>query len=172
VTRISENRFAVLISAVLVSTSSVLAEDLATPKDKVILTISGAIEHTNEPGLAQFDHAMLSQMKAVTFQTSTIWTDGPQVFTGVALVDLLDDLGAEGTGLHVIAANDYTIEIPMSDVVEGGPILAYARNGSQMTLRDKGPLWIVYPYDLNPAYQSETIYARSVWQVDRIEVVR
>jgi hypothetical protein len=170
--RISENRVAVVFSAFLASAGAVFAEDLAVPKDKVILTVSGAIERTNDVGVARFDHAMLSQMQPVTFRTTTIWTDGPQEFTGVALVDLLDSLGAEGTGLHIIAANDYSIEIPMSDAVDGGPILAYARNGSQMTLREKGPLWIVYPYDLNPAYQSETIYARSVWQVDRIEVVR
>ena len=41
-----------------------------------------------------------------------------------------------------------------------------------MTLRDKGPLWLVYPYDADTAYQSEVIYARSVWQLDRIEVLR
>jgi hypothetical protein len=41
-----------------------------------------------------------------------------------------------------------------------------------MSVRDKGPLWVVYPFDDVPAYQSETIYSRSIWQLDRIEVVR
>jgi hypothetical protein len=54
--------------------------------------------------------------------------------------------------------------------VTGGPIVAFARNGAPMPLRDKGPLWIVYPYDSNPDYQSELIYSRSIWQLDRIEV--
>ncbi|RYH00603.1 oxidoreductase, partial [Salipiger sp. IMCC34102] len=39
-----------------------------------------------------------------------------------------------------------------------------------MQVRDKGPLWIVYPYDDTPEYRSEVIYSRSIWQLDRIEV--
>jgi hypothetical protein len=31
-------------------------------------------------------------------------------------------------------------------------------------------LWIVYPYDRSPDYQSETIYARSIWQLRRIHL--
>jgi hypothetical protein len=38
-----------------------------------------------------------------------------------------------------------------------------------MSIREKGPLWLVYPYDLNKAYQSETIYSRSIWQLVRID---
>jgi hypothetical protein len=48
--------------------------------------------------------------------------------------------------------------------------VAYLRNGAEMSMRDKGPLWIVYPYDAKPDYQSELIYSRSIWQLDRIEV--
>jgi hypothetical protein len=62
------------------------------------------------------------------------------------------------------------VSIPVSDATSGGPIIAFARNGEAMSVREKGPLWIVYPYDADPAYQSETIYARSIWQLDRIRV--
>jgi hypothetical protein len=36
-------------------------------------------------------------------------------------------------------------------------------------VRDKGPLWLVYPYDSVSAYQTEVIYARSIWQVKQME---
>ena len=39
-------------------------------------------------------------------------------------------------------------------------------------MRDKGPLWIIYPYDQNTDYQTEVIYSRSIWQLDRIEVLK
>ena len=55
--------------------------------------------------------------------------------------------------------------------VQDGPILAYLNDGEEMPVRDKGPLWVVYPYDLNASYQSEVIYSRSIWQLDRIVVV-
>lgn len=41
-----------------------------------------------------------------------------------------------------------------------------------MSVRDKGPLWVIYPYDSDPALQSEVTYARSIWQLVRIEAVR
>ena len=45
------------------------------------------------------------------------------------------------------------------------------RNGGRMSVRDKGPLWIVYPFDSSEEYQAELIYSRSIWQLVRIEVL-
>ncbi|GHC50621.1 oxidoreductase [Gemmobacter tilapiae] len=137
----------------------------------MVLTVTGLIGATNGEGAATFDLAMLEALDRKTFATTTIWTEGQQVLSGVPLVELLAHLKIKGRTLKVTAVNDYSIEVPISDAVQGGPILAYLNNGQRMTLRDKGPLWLVYPYDQNPAYQSETIYARSVWQLDRIEVL-
>lgn len=111
----------------------------------------------------------LRQMPAVEFETSTIWTEGVTTFTGVALNTLLDELGIDSGTLKAVAANDYAVQIPVSDAVEGGPIMAYDRDGQPMSLREKGPLWVVYPYDSNSDYQSEVIYSRSIWQLTRIE---
>ena len=74
--------------------------------------------------------------------------------------------------LRATAINDYTVEIPVSDAVEGGPIIAYSVDGKPMSVRDKGPLWVIYPYDSGAQYRSEVIYSRSIWQLDRIEVVK
>jgi hypothetical protein len=41
-----------------------------------------------------------------------------------------------------------------------------------MSLREKGPLWIIYPFDSSPEYQTELTYSRSIWQLNRIEVQR
>ncbi|MEY4982042.1 MAG: hypothetical protein RIR62_308 [Pseudomonadota bacterium] len=143
---------------------------LDAPTGETILTVSGAIQHRNDGDTARFDLAMLEAMPAVTIETSTIWTDGVQSFTGVSLKDLLDRLGAEGGTIAASALNDYTVEIPVSDAVEGGPILAYAMNGKALSVRDKGPLWVVYPYDSKSEYQTEVIYSRSIWQLAKIDV--
>lgn len=70
------------------------------------------------------------------------------------------------------AVNDYTIEFPVEDALKDGPIIAFLRNGEEMSVRDKGPLWIIYPYDQDPAYRTEVVYSRSIWQLDRIAVQR
>ena len=146
------------------------SEPLAPPAGEVVLTVSGQIAQTNAPDGAALDVAALEAMGPVEFETSTIWTDGVQTFRGVPLVTLMERLGAEGEVIAASALNDYTIEIPLTDAVEGGPIVAFEQNGKLLSVRDKGPLWIVYPYDLRTDYQSEVIYARSIWQLARIEV--
>jgi hypothetical protein len=49
-------------------------------------------------------------------------------------------------------------------------ILAIKRNGEYMSVRDKGPLFVIYPYDSSPDLKSQTYYARSAWQVAKIDV--
>ena len=70
----------------------------------------------------------------------------------------------------LVQINDYAVEIPSDDWVEGGPIVAYLNNDEPMSVREKGPLWVVYPYDSDAAYQTEVTYSRSIWQLDRIIV--
>ncbi|SLN10191.1 Oxidoreductase molybdopterin binding domain protein [Roseivivax jejudonensis] len=146
------------------------AQALPEPEGEVILTVTGAIETTNEGDAAAFDLDMLEALGPVTIRTTTIWTEGEQTFTGVPLVTLMEAVGAEGDVLSATAINDYAVEIPRDDWVEGGPIIAYLNNGSPMSVRDKGPLWVVYPFDDNTEYQTEVVYSRSIWQLDRIVV--
>lgn len=146
------------------------AGELPKPTGPVLLTVTGAIENTNAEGAALFDRAMLESLGPVSFETTTIWTDGRQRFTGVELSRLMDAVGAHGDVADATAVNDYAIDIPREDWISGGPIVAYLTNGAPMSLRDKGPLWVVYPYDSKTNYQSEVIYARSIWQLDRIIV--
>ena len=146
------------------------ADPLPAPTGTPILTVTGAITATNDGDAAIIDAAMLEAMGTVTLETSTIWTEGVQSFKGVPLNVLLERLGAEGTTIAASALNDYTVEIPVTDAVEGGPILAYEVNRKPLSVRDKGPLWVVYPYDSSADYQTEVIYARSIWQVARMEI--
>jgi len=139
--------------------------------DKALLTVTGAIATTNSPGAAVFDRDMLAALPRTTFTTSTIWTEGEVRFAGVELRSLLDRLGVTGGTLRITAINDYSVQIPAAEVVAGGALLADLRDGKPMSVRDKGPIWVVYPYDSSPDFRNEVIYSRSVWQVDRIEVL-
>lgn len=147
-----------------------LRAELAQPTGPVLLTVTGQITQTNADKAARFDLEMLRALPVRRFTTTTIWTTGPQEFTGVALSDLLAVLGADGQTLRSIALNDYAVDIPSSDAQTDGPILAYELNGEPMSIRDKGPLWVVYPYDSNSRFRTEVVYSRSIWQLNRIEI--
>lgn len=147
---------------------SVMAEEDAMP----LLTVSGDIAHATDDAVLSLDLEALRALPETTFETSTIWTDGVHSFTGVSLADLMADLGVQDGMLIATAINDYSVEIPVSDAVEGGPIVAYLMDGEEMTVRDKGPLWVIYPYDSDADYRTEVIYSRSIWQLDRLEIVQ
>lgn len=163
------------ILAMLVMTmvsSSVLAKDAALPlpEGPVILTIEGAIERTNRDGVAEFDRAMLKKIGMHSLETTTPWSDGVQHYEGPLMRDLLAAVGASGSELKVTALNDYSAPALVSDYHESDVILALKENGAYMRVRDKGPLFIVYPYDSDPQLHNELIYSRSVWQIKSIRV--
>lgn len=139
--------------------------------DETVLTITGAVSQSNTGDAWEFDMSALKALPSASFVTTTTWTEGDQRFDGVPLIALMEHVGSSGNALRAVALNDYSVSIPMSDAVNGGPIVAYMRNGSEMSVRDKGPLWIIYPFDDNETYKTEEYYSRSIWQLDRIEVV-
>lgn len=134
--------------------------------DQTLLTVTGP------DGARSYDLAALEALETVQFATATIWTEGTPEFTGVPLMTLLEDAGiAEGT-VMATAINDYAVQIPVDEITAEYPVVAYRVDGQTMSVRDKGPLWVVYPYDANPDLQSEIAYSRSIWQLDRIAVAK
>lgn len=148
------------------------ADGLPDPKGEVLLIISGDLALTNGDHVARFDAQMLQDIGAATFKTSTVWTEGTPEFTGVRLADLVAKLGITAPVLSMVAVNDYMVEVPLSDAVADGPIIAYEMEGKPMSVRDKGPLWLIYPYDSKADYQSEMIYSRSIWQLVKIDLTK
>lgn len=137
---------------------------------EVILTVSGGPDANGQSIDATYTLAQLQALPKTSFTTTTMWTEGEQSFEGVELRSFLEALNVTEGRLIAAAINDYRIEMPISDVRAGGPIIAYLNNGQEMSVRDKGPLWIVYPYDSAPEYQSEVVFSRSIWQLNRIEI--
>jgi hypothetical protein len=146
-----------------------MADPLPQPQGPVILTVSGAVEVTNAPGEARFDREMLESLGSATIRTSTVWTDGVKAFTGVSLKSVLNRVGARGTRLRAHALNDYEVEIPLTDL-RYNPLLALAMDGQALTVRDRGPVWIVYPRDAHPALRNAQQDTRWIWQLDRLRV--
>ncbi len=86
------------------------------------------------------------------------------------------DYVVERPGGKVLASADGAGPLTPDDVAQSSVAwlkllqLEMLGRGQYMTPRDKGPLFIVYPYDSNPDLKNQKFYSRSVWQVARIEV--
>ena len=146
------------------------ADGLAAPTGDVVLHVTGKISKTNNGDAADFDMAMLEALAGRTTTTATPWYDATKTFSGPLGSALLDAVGASGTSMKVVALNEYETEIPVSDFTQYPVILATKLDGEAMSVRDKGPIFVIYPFDEMPDLNNETYYGRSAWQVKSIEV--
>ncbi len=142
------------------------AEPLPEPHGPVVLTVDGRISNTNRDGAADFDIALLKRFGGATMTTETPWADGQITFEGISGPQLLELLGAQGEAVTAVALNDYQVEIPIADFRKPDLLLiAYLRDGEAMSVRDKGPLWIVFPFSARPDLDPVTYQSRSIWQL-------
>jgi hypothetical protein len=157
---------ALLISMVATAPASALEP----AKGKPILVVSGTVANTNSEKGAVFDREMLESLGTISFRTMTPWYDGPVEFEGVPIRKVLEAAGATGENIVAVALNDYKVSMPMADAERFDVILALKRDGKYMAVRDKGPLFIVYPFDSDAELQRQVYYGRSVWQLAHLIV--
>jgi hypothetical protein len=157
-------------AAVFGPSADAAAQRLAEPSGRVILEVSGKVSNTNAPSRARFDLKALEALGITKVTTSTPWTEGKKVFEGIRLSDLLKAVGADGATITPVALNDYKLDIPREDFDKYPVILAYRMDGEELRVRDKGPLWIVYPRDDFPELDNRLIRSRWVWQVKELMV--
>jgi hypothetical protein len=119
----------------------------------------------------RFSEADLLALPQVTIRTRTEFTDGVVEFVGPLARDAiaLVDAGA-ATTVHLVAANDYAIDIPFSDFTDYDVILALQTNGERLSIRDKGPIWLMYPLDDHAELQDPMYNNRLIWQLTVIEL--
>ena len=161
---------AALALVLFVAGNSAQSAPLPQPKGEVILEIAGRIGNSNGGDIATFDREMLETLGLETIKTATPWHTGEVRFEGCSLKKLMANVDASGKTVKAIALNDYVTMIPIEDFEKYGTILALKRDGQYMPIRDKGPLFIIYPYDSDPNLRSQMYYARSAWQVKRLEI--
>ncbi len=143
---------------------------LDPPGGLVVLTVSGNVSEPNVGPDAHFDMGMLARLPQHSFVTSTPWYGAPRKFSGPLLRDVLAAAGARGTRLRATALNDYVVNLPVSDTQQHGVLLAILLDDKPMAVRDKGPLFIIYPFDSNAALRNAVYYSRSAWQLKSIQV--
>lgn len=148
---------------------SVLAAGLGAPKGPVLLTVSGEISGESGAEVFQFDRDMLQSLDWQEIRTFTSFTEGEQVFAGPTLASLLQAVGATGQTITATAINDYAVDIPFSDATQHNVILAMDWNGAPMRIRDKGPIWVVYPLSEGQA-QRQLFDAQMIWQLNRLSI--
>ena len=150
--------------AMFVSTQVMAKEH--KPSDKVLQVFQQTADKSQSPTLVmEFEMSSLKKMPQHAFTTHTPWYQNPVAFTGPLLRDILNATKVKGHSITAIGIDDYKDKLPFSDAMNFDVILAHSLNGEPMTVKNKGPLFLVYPYDSKNELQSARYYQRSVWQL-------
>ena len=136
--------------------------------NRPVLTVLG--DFPNGSKGVEFSIAELEDLGLLTIRTETPWHEGTVEFIGTRVIDILNAVGAQGKWVEATALNDYKILIPFTDFEEHDVILAFKMDGEYMQIRDKGPLFIIYPYASHPELRTQEYYGRSVWQLGQLRI--
>ncbi len=122
-------------------------DKIPAPQGNVILTVTGKIGTTNSGSDIKMD------------------------YRGVLMSNLLDlwQVSKDATKLHVVALDDYSVDVPMSDLRKYPVIFALKENGDYMPVSVHGPAMLVYPYN---DFQFDTAVYNNywAWQIKSIDI--
>ena len=131
------------------------------------LVVTGAIDRGPEVRLAPADLATVGLTAIVT---ATPWSVNAARFEGPRLDALLAMLGARGREVVLSALDGYSVTLSREFLERYGAILAMRQDGRPLSVRDRGPYWLMFPFDDHAELRNDRYYYQAIWQVNRIEV--
>ena len=164
--------FLCLIFLVMAGPENAMSATLpaAGEETTVLLTIRATGGEDISDFVYTFTRSDLENLPQQTIRTKTPWTDGIHDFSGPLVNNVLSAAGKRGRILQCVALNDYAVDIPIGDIERYQPILAMKQDGKNMSTREKGPLWVIFPWSDNPELWTESYFSRSIWQLKEIEL--
>ncbi|GAL32085.1 hypothetical protein JCM19240_5516 [Vibrio maritimus] len=150
--------------AALIASLTALLWFFSTPLLAADLTLrSGGVV------VKKYSDTDLSSMPKATIDTELPWLEGMNQFTGVKLEELFTQANTPLPELITfIALNDYKVSIRQEDIKQYQPIIANRKNGKRMSIRDKGPYWVIFPLSQYPEIDNTNYHSMMIWQLKEV----
>ena len=118
-----------------------------------------------------FDRNELEAFPQTTIITTSPYFDGEVEFSGPTLARLVETLGLSGHSKIVLKAlNNYEVGADLEELLSLDAIVATRRESKTMSVRDRGPFWIMLPLSERPELNKEDYHRFMVWQLSGIEL--
>lgn len=148
-------------------------DNVPTPSGEVILALSGDIGVSNSGANLNFDMNMLERLGTVEYTIADPWQGHENVtYQGVLLSRLLEfaEASDSATTVHMVALDDYAIDLSIEDINRWPILVATQKNGSYMSIENSGPSQIVFPYHAFPEIDEATYKVLTIWNLRDMEV--
>ena len=121
---------------------------IPTPSGEKVLAISGLVAAKNGDDALSFDIPTLERLGLVEYSVNDPWLKDTFTYTGVLMSDLLKYAGTFHTAqsVHIVALDDYQVDIPIADIDKWPILLATRSNGEYLSVDNFGATKIIYPY--------------------------
>ncbi|WP_143751111.1 hypothetical protein [Marinobacter sp. LV10MA510-1] len=74
----------------------------------------------------------------------------------------------QSTPLKLVAFNNYSTQTTFGKLKHADAIVATRKNDLPMSIRDRGPFWIIFPLIKRPDLENEDFYRLMSWQLSDI----
>lgn len=141
------------------------------PTEEVILTVSGKIGAANVGSLIEMDLPTIESVGLVDYTVDDPFENKEITYRGVLMSDLLElwQVPADATNLHMVALNDYAVDVPLSEVRAYPVIFALQGDGVYLPVSTRGPAMLVFPYN-HFEFETSVYNDYWIWQIKSIEV--
>lgn len=139
----------------------------ASAQEEILLIL----ENNRSQETIELTKDQLLAFDQVEVVTKNEFIDGEATFVGPLVRDVLELLEADVEMLRFTAINDYSIDIPVSDFDSYNVIFALSQDGEMFSIRDKGPIWVIYPMSENVELQDRMYNDRLIWQLAKVSAL-
>jgi len=134
--------------------------------ERTLLEINASSEGINK----KYTLEALLTLPQYDVQTKLPWTQEAHIYSGPYLKDVLQSAKVEGGQLTLEALDYYSVSLDFQKIAKFNPILALKKDGKALTIRSKGPIWLILPIDDYPQLNAAIYNDYMVWHLVKISV--
>ena len=139
-------------------------------KEDTLLSIQ-ALKNSGCDRAVQLNSEALLALPQQQFVTHHSWSDKAETFRGPLLQDVLNTACENSEKIKLTALNDYAIDMDFNEVKKYQPIVALSVDGKRLSVREKGPLWVMLPLDKHNI-KDRSLDGIMIWQLSDIEILK
>ena len=153
-----------------ISTASITEPTKLEPRHDTLLNIQAANNSGCNNTIELNDEKLLA-LPQQQFVTHHSWSSEAESFSGPLLQDVLATTCNNTKKLKLTALNDYAIDMDFTEVKKYQPIVALSVNGKRLSVREKGPLWVMLPLD-DHKLNDQSMDGMMIWQLSDITILQ
>lgn len=139
-------------------------------QDDTLLSIQVAQDSDCNSSGALLTEEHILALPQQQFTTLHKWSPVAQTFSGPLLEDVLNIYCKDVTSIELSALNNYSLTLDFKLTKQYQPIVAHSINGNRLSIRDKGPLWVMIDHERHNI-KKKNLEGMMIWQLSDIMIL-